>query len=143
MGASIHINGTGSSIVDTVMVCRSTGRFPRRWLADDAAGVAQIVRQDIQSLAEGGLLATQGDIRCICFGHLTRLAIWHLRKKWNNARPVAERMGEISRWLTGFGGVESVLVALAGAYSNAPRQQEWVPDSTLRESADREDEVSF
>ena len=28
MGASIHINGTGSSIIDTVFVCRSTGTFP-------------------------------------------------------------------------------------------------------------------
>ncbi|NLG83871.1 MAG: hypothetical protein GX493_04515 [Firmicutes bacterium] len=27
MGASIHINGTASSIVDTVFVCRSTGRI--------------------------------------------------------------------------------------------------------------------
>ena len=80
MGASIHINGTGSSIVDTVLVCRSTGSFPRRWLADNAAGLAEIVRHDVQALTEGGLTATQGDIRCICFGHLTRLAIWNLRK---------------------------------------------------------------
>mgnify|MGYP001769414628 CR=1 FL=1 len=29
MGASIHINGTGSSIIDTVFVCRSTGLYPR------------------------------------------------------------------------------------------------------------------
>ena len=30
MGASIHINGTGSSIVDTVFVCRSQGTVSRR-----------------------------------------------------------------------------------------------------------------
>ena len=30
MGASIHINGTGSSIIDTVFVCRSTGTVPRK-----------------------------------------------------------------------------------------------------------------
>ena len=29
MGGSIHINGTGSSVVDTVFVCRSTGSIPR------------------------------------------------------------------------------------------------------------------
>lgn len=49
MGASIHINGTGSSIVDTVLVCRSTGSFPRRWLAQDSAGVAEIVTQQVMS----------------------------------------------------------------------------------------------
>ena len=32
MGASIHINGTGSSIIDTVFVCRSTGTISRKWL---------------------------------------------------------------------------------------------------------------
>jgi hypothetical protein len=34
MGASIHINGTGSSIIDTVFVCRQTGAMQRKWLAD-------------------------------------------------------------------------------------------------------------
>lgn len=29
MGDSIHINGTGSSIIDTVFVCRSTGTVSR------------------------------------------------------------------------------------------------------------------
>jgi len=143
MGASIHINGTGSSIVDTVLVCRSTGTFPRRWLAEDAAGLAEIVRQDIQALAEGGLAATQGDIRCICFGHLTRLAIWNLRKNWNNKRPVTERMNLISRWFTTFGGVSAVLTALDGTFSRARPEQSWTPGSALRETGEREDEVSF
>jgi adenine-specific DNA methylase len=143
MGASIHINGTGSSIVDTVLVCRSTGRFPRRWLADDAAGVAEIVRRDVELLAEGGLAVTQGDIRCICYGHLTRLAIWNLRKNWTLRRPVAERMDEVNRWFTGFGGVGGVLAALSGTFLQAHREQNWTPASGFRETIDPEDEVSF
>ncbi|MBI3882348.1 MAG: DUF1156 domain-containing protein [Verrucomicrobia bacterium] len=143
MGASIHINGTGSSTVDTVLVCRSTGRFPRRWLADNAAGLAEIVRRDVESLAEAGLTATQGDIRCICFGQLTRLAIWNLRARWDSRRPVAERTSEVTRWLSDFGGVGAVLTALDEKFSRAQRKQSWVPESVLRETPEHEDEVSF
>lgn len=32
MGGSIHISGTGSSIVDTVFVCRRDGVVPARWI---------------------------------------------------------------------------------------------------------------
>ena len=143
MGASIHINGTGSSIVDTVLVCRSTGSFPRRWLAQDASGVAEIVRRDIGSLAEAGLTATQGDIRCMCFGHLTRLAIWNLRGTWDSKCPVTERMNVISQWFAKFGGVGAVLTALASAFSKANREQHWTPESVLGETNEREDEISF
>jgi putative DNA methylase len=143
MGASIHINGTGSSIVDTVLVCRSTGSFPRRWMAHDAAGVAEIVRTDIQSLSDAGLIATQGDIRCVCFGHLTRLAIWNLRSTWDKKRPVIQRMNEISLWIKMFGGVIGVLAALDESYSKASRAQEWTPPSALRETGECKDEISF
>lgn len=33
MGASIHIKGTSSSIIDTVFVCRQTGTMLRKWIA--------------------------------------------------------------------------------------------------------------
>jgi adenine-specific DNA methylase len=143
MGASIHINGTGSSIVDTVLVCRSTGRFPRRWLAQDAAGLAEIVRTDLESLSEAGLTATQGDIRCVCFGHLTRLAVWHLRKTWDKQRPVVDRMNEINTWIRSFGGVSAVLSALEESFSQARRNQSWKPLGELRETGKYEDEISF
>jgi adenine-specific DNA methylase len=143
MGASIHINGTGSSIVDTVLVCRSTGSFPRRWLASNAAGLAEIVRRDIESLAEAGVTATKGDIRCVCFGHLTRLAIWNLRGSWDRKLLVADRINLINRWFTKFGGVEAVLSALDETFSKARREQSWVPEKFLRETGGNGDEISF
>ena len=91
----------------------------------------------------GGLTATQGDIRCICFGHLIRLAIWNLRKTWDAKQPVNERMNEVSRWLAAFGGISAVLGALDGTFSGAQRAQSWMPESALREANEREDEVSF
>lgn len=143
MGASIHINGTGSSVIDTVFVCRTTGRFPKRWLAHDATGLAAVVRRDIEMLGDGGLKATQGDIRCICCGHLTRLAIWNLRASWDSKKPVMERMEVIRRWYADFGGLGAVLTALEKDFANAERSQHWTPAGTLQEIYDPTDEVSF
>jgi hypothetical protein len=112
-------------------------------LADDATGVARIVQGDIEALAQAGLTATQGDIRCVCFGHLTRLAIWNLRKTWDSKRPVTERMNVITEWFSKFGGVSAVLTALQGVFSNANRKQTWMPEGVLRETDRLEDEISF
>ena len=143
MGASIHINGTGSSVIDTVFVCRSTGSLPRRWLATDANGLAAIIRRDIEMLADGGLKATQGDIRCISCGHLTRLAIWNLRQAWDRNLPVMKRMDVIRQWHSQFGGVGAVLTALEKDFSHAERAQHWEMTSILQETYEPEDEVSF
>lgn len=143
MGASIHINGTGSSVVDTVFVCRSTGRFPRKWLAEDAPGVAAVIRQDIEMLADGGLKVTQGDLRCIACGHLTRLAIWNLRHQWDMKQPVLMRMDAVRRWYAAFGGIGAVLTALEKDFSQARRSQQWTPDGLFQETYETEDEVSF
>lgn len=143
MGASIHINGTGSSVVDTVFVCRSTGKFPRRWLAKDASEVANLVRSDAVMLGEAGLKVTQGDLRCVSYGHIIRLAIWHLRSSWDRTRSVGERTGEVRRWLDAFGGVKAVLKALEETFAAAPREQAWAFEGMVRESGEHEDEISF
>lgn len=83
MGASIHISGTGSSVVDTVFVCRSTGSVSRRTLAKTAGEFASLVAEDLDKLRAGGLKPTRGDIRCIIFGHLIRMSIWNLRQTWD------------------------------------------------------------
>ena len=80
MGASIHISGTGSSIIDTIFVCRSTGRVPRRWIVSSPDGIAALVAEDLEKLQAGKVKPTSGDIRCIVFGQIIRLAVWHLRE---------------------------------------------------------------
>ena len=83
MGASIHINGTGSSIIDTVFVCRSTGSMSKKWVVDSIKGVAELVEEDLVKLRAGNVQPTAGDMRCIAYGHLIRLAIWNLRHAWD------------------------------------------------------------
>ena len=116
-------------------------RFPRRWLAEDAAALARIVRDDFRLLESGQVKPTQGDTRCIVFGHLIRLAVWNLRITWNRGGTVSARIAMVRKWIELFGGVEAVLMELGDAYSTASPKQHW----QLSEAAYRTctDEVSF
>jgi len=99
MGASIHISGTSSSVVDTVFVCRKTGTTKRHLIADDLEQLATLVREDLAKLASGGLNCSQGDARCVMFGHLVRLVVWNLRKSWNKKLPVSEKVCVVARFI--------------------------------------------
>ncbi len=123
MSASIHINGTGSSIIDTVFVCRSTGRVPGKWVVNSAEGVAKLVLQDIENLRGGHVNPTRGDGRCIAYGHLIRLAIWSLRTTWNRNDTITRRIARIAGWLQDFGGwieVEEHLHASIAQHQDVP-----------------------
>lgn len=143
MGASIHINGTASSVIDTVFVCRKSGRIPRRWIVDTCEGIAQIMRDDISALAVAGLKVTRGDIRCIAHGHLIRLAVWNLRHQWKPCAPVTERMRAVNTWLAELGGLESVLCALGKEFNAADVRQNWLLADMIQESPESYDEISF
>jgi adenine-specific DNA methylase len=124
MGASIHINGTGSSIIDTVFVCRSTGLYPRRWRASNPRELAAVIQTDIDLLAEGRVEATDGDIRCIAGGHLVRLATRDLRKQWDRLAPTEVRLRCVKDWLTDFGGIDAVLDGLSSLSGRPSRRRE-------------------
>jgi hypothetical protein len=123
MGASIHINGTGSSIIDTVFVCRRTGFVSRKSLPSSAAGVAGLVCQDLAELRKGNVKPSIGDTRCIAYGHLIRLAIWNLRSTWDNSTNTSKKLSAVADWLRAFGGwpkVERHLNELNGTCSQEP-----------------------
>lgn len=112
MGASIHINGTGSSIIDTVFICRSKGIMRRRWLADSPEELKGIVEEDLNQLRSGNVKLTSGDIKCIVFGHLIRLAVWSLRNGWDKDRQTASRLADVENWIKQFartGEVEKIV----------------------------------
>ncbi len=83
MGGSIHIHGTESSVIDTVFVCRTTGRISCSLLVETGSEIASLVLSDLSRLADGGVRVTRGDARCVAYGHLIRLAIWRLRPSWD------------------------------------------------------------
>ena len=92
MGGSIHIHGTGSSIVDTVFVCREYGNVIESQLFDNAEQLLCIIDRDIEALRLGGVKPTLGDTRCILFGHLTRMGIWNLRGEWDSDQPIEQKL---------------------------------------------------
>jgi hypothetical protein len=143
MGASIHINGTRSSIIDTVFVCRSTGKFPRRWLADTPAALAKVVAADIGLLQRAQVKPTQGDTRCIVFGHIIRLAVWNLRGAWKANASTADRMAAVQKWTTEFGGADAVIKQLGTIYTDAQVHQRWELWEAATPYKTRTDEISF
>ena len=114
MGASIHINGTGSSIIDTVFVCRSTGTVPQKWVVDSIKGIVDLVKEDLAKLSAGNVKPTIGDMKCIAYGHLIRLAIWNLRKAWDKNLDINKRLSTVASWLQGFGGWNEIEKHLSG-----------------------------
>ncbi len=116
MGASIHINGTGSSIIDTVFVCRTTGVVPRKKLTCSPEGVAALVKEDLSELRKVSMKASSGDTRCIAYGHLVRLAIWNLRSGWDKTTNIPEKLSVIATWMRNFGGWHEVAQYLGKSY---------------------------
>ena len=124
MGASIHISGTASSIIDTVFVCRSTGSVLRKLISRLPSEIAGMVRDDLSKLTQGGVMPTAGDIRCVSYGHIIRLAVWHLRTTWKPAAPVASRLATVSGWIEReLGGVSAALDQLRDEFAKYPKFQ--------------------
>ena len=92
MGGSIHISGTGSSIVDTVFVCRRDGVCPERSVFRNASELVSIMRGELLQLVSAGMKPTAGDIRCIAYGHITRMAIVNLRAHWDALKPTDAKL---------------------------------------------------
>ncbi len=142
MAGSIHIHKSESSIIDTVFVCRTTGRVLARHLGGDAESVARLVSEDLDGLRAGGVEPTRGDARCIAYGHLARLAVWRLRESWDRAasweaklRRAGEAMAELSSW-------PAILEILEASESLVSRIQSAVGEVAPREVV-RDVEVSF
>ena len=108
MGASIHISGTESSIIDTVFVCRSKGVIRKSQLAEDAKAVTGLVQRDVDALESGGVPPTLGDLRCIARGQLVRLAVWYLRGNWNKGAPTSEKLAIVARKVALLGSVSVI-----------------------------------
>jgi putative DNA methylase len=141
MGGSIHIHGTGSSIVDTVFVCRSGGMSPRHWLFDTQEQLAVIVAQDLDHLASSGRIPTQGDTRCIIFGHLTRMAVWNLRRTWQAALPTQDKLALFAEEIDKFGDPDRI-INLASALS-AKKVQPIPYSPVISYEQEVQDAVSF
>jgi len=120
MGGSIHIHGTGSSIVDTVFVCREKSTRAPRDLFQDIGDLTAIVMENREQLIAAGMKPTVGDIRCITYGHAVRMAIWNLRKKWQAEDTTTHKLRRFAQALSAFGNLESVAQQVRPAAQTPP-----------------------
>ena len=123
MSGSIHIHGTQSSIVDTVFVCRDRGTTPRSWLFDSSEELATIVVSELGELRSAGLKPSAGDIRCIVYGHLTRMAVWSLRPSWSDKLPTTEKISRFKLAMDSLASLDAVRNCLSRT-SPAPIESE-------------------
>lgn len=140
MSGSIHIHGTESSIVDTIFICRKTGQAKRSQLFDNEQQLLQIIRHDLHQLEAAGMKPTHGDIRCITFGHLTRMAIWRLRTGWRVNRPTKEKLSLFGSEMSKLANPGAV-VRTAG--SDAPKLRIGLFEERGEYQHGQEDAVSF
>ncbi len=109
MSASIHIKGTGSSIIDTVFICRSKNTTGKNSKGKFSENLESAIKKDIEHLQEGNISLSLGDIRCLLFGHLIRLAIKSLQNKWNKNKSIEYRLSEVAHEIQKFGEQEILL----------------------------------
>jgi len=91
----------------------------------------------------GGVKVTEGDARCLTYGHLIRLAIWELRKTWRADAPTQRKLALIKQWLQRFGSWKSVRTFL---YAHETSRDEAQLILAFREPAGHygeDDEISF
>jgi hypothetical protein len=138
MGGSIHIHGTGSSVVDTVFVCRAEANIPYQQFRS-LRELTALVRHELDHLRTAGLKVSAGDIRCVVYGHMTRMAIWNLRSTWDVNAPTVERLRRVREEMNRVGDFQSVIDELAEQGRQAAR----AATSTRNLFEDMPDVVSF
>ncbi len=137
MEASLHIQGTGSSVLDSVFVCRAGGgsagsasegdRGAGPGREPDGGAFEKELLADLRSVARGGVKVSLGDARCLFSGRVARLAIRRLAGEgWNRDEPLEERLGRVRGILSvlseRYGGAEPLLALLDSPSTEEPDQ---------------------
>jgi hypothetical protein len=84
----------------------------RSQLFTNPVELAALARSDLEKLRAGGMKPSAGDIRCIVYGHLTRMGVWNLRGTWDAGLPVRERLARFAQGIADMGDAQAVIEAL-------------------------------
>ena len=105
MAASLHIAGTGSSILDSVFICRkptSARRTGTRYVVMPMDAVIEsrmALEADAAAMRNAGVKIAVGDLRCLLAGHIARIAIRTLRPAWSREARLTDRIGDARQCL--------------------------------------------
>jgi len=126
MTASLHIAGTGSSILDSVFVCRKP-LVARRAKARQVEMPLDVrfecrtaLECDAAAMRNAGVKITVGDLRCLIAGHVARIAIRTLRPAWNREAPLVERLRTARQCLEQITLMAGVSSTVEGVASDGP-----------------------
>ena len=114
MGGSIHIHGTGSSIIDTVFVCRRSAKAAGP-VPEDRSALIILVAEDVAALTVAGRQPTRGDVRCILLGQATRAAVAVLRDGWDAGVATTGRLAAARRAILRMGDPDKMIVEVGRA----------------------------
>jgi adenine-specific DNA methylase len=95
MSASLHIAGAGSSIVDSIFVCRNTGAARQLAPVDSSAVRSECqaaLHADVELLRQSDVRLTRTDVHCLAAGHIARLTVRSLTHSWSRLAPIGQRM---------------------------------------------------
>jgi hypothetical protein len=98
MEASLHIAKTGSSILDSIFVCRRVDAHPKLTEGGPKELEAQVLT-DCLAMRKGGVHVTKGDAFCLALGHVARLAISQAVSAWNRELPMSAKLVASERLL--------------------------------------------
>jgi len=91
MIASIHINGTSSSKIDSVFVCRS------KFIKDvSKINIFEKVMNDCKKLKLSDIKLGVGDVKCIMYGHIISETINDLNDLWDKRKNINEKLNIIN-----------------------------------------------
>lgn len=114
MAASLHIAGTGSSILDSIFVCRSTkfvddhGPMPAGHTEDLGAAV----EQDVAAMLEANYTCTPGDVACLRAGHIAGQTVRDLTHSWDSSLSVPDRISIVTAHMTNLAASTTKQVAI-------------------------------
>ncbi len=103
MGGSIHIHGTESSVVDSIFVCRKRACSLLNAKYRDKEQLSRKILEECNQLRRAGLKVRRGDVRCILYGHLTRVAVTMLTAHWNRKAPTEEKLSKVQKKIGALG----------------------------------------
>lgn len=147
MGASIHISGTKSSTLDSILVCRTSGEVKASHFIPPQDVLEPMLVYDLAQLKEAGQTLSLGDVICLLYGHLTRLVVWHERLDWNRNVPVEDKLSRVQGAMMEICPPDTVEPLAKKVWATSQDAGDKLPlfsaDASLAYGEDRESNLSF
>lgn len=130
MEASIHINGTESSTVDSVIVARRERLNAANTLIS-RGGLERALTEDAAQLAGANIRVTRGDITCLALGLVTASANRQLLPTWQARRSVRQKLDQVRMLLMRIAESVGLEVIIDRVHAKTPRPSRRDPQLLL------------